>query len=139
MGDLKNCLVCGGAAELHKDEIFLTFLPACNKCHRTCGRFFDENTAIAAWNEFNDVNDVNNVESGMWMPCKNGRPCNPGDYIVTVKEKYSWEAEWNYDVDWATSHCDNGIDHFWSCFNYRYEGHQVHVVAWMLPPEPYKE
>lgn len=74
-----------------------------------------------------------------WIPCDDELPCNPGDYIVTVKYKYSWETEWSYDVDWASSHCDNGIDCFWCCFNDWDEGNEVHVIAWSEAPAPYKE
>ena len=71
-----------------------------------------------------------------WIPVSERFPEEYGEYIVTVREKYSWDEEWDYKNDLAyykgsyIGDWDTSID--WK------EGQEVEITAWMPLPEPYK-
>lgn len=71
------------------------------------------------------------LEAQEWIPCSEGLPLVGDTYIVTVEDKDGRH------VDAADSHGDY-IDGYWNTFNDWYEGQEVHVIAWMEKPKPYK-
>ena len=74
----------------------------------------------------------------VWIPCSERLP-EFGTYIVTVKQKYEFEQEWNYYTDVASYVSDDGyIDEHWDTFNDWIEGQETHVISWMPLPEPYR-
>ena len=75
---------------------------------------------------------------GEWILCSDRLPEIGDTYIVTGKQKYPHEKDWEYFVDVADSH-GGYIDDFWNTFNDWKEGQETHIIAWMPLPEPYKE
>lgn len=73
-----------------------------------------------------------------WISCKEKLPEIGNDYLVTVKQKYDWENEWEYNTDIASSH-GSYIDDFWDTFNDWIEGQEVHITHWAELPSPVKE
>ena len=73
---------------------------------------------------------------GEWIPCSDRLPEIGDTYIVTGKQKYPHEKDWEYFVDAAGSH-GGYIDDFWNTFNDWKEGQETHIIAWMPLPEPY--
>lgn len=72
-----------------------------------------------------------------WIPTKVALP-NDGTYLVTGKQKYEWEAAWDYFVD--IGYCPGTyIDDHWDTVNDWIEGQETHIIAWMPLPDPYKE
>ena len=79
-----------------------------------------------------------------WIPCSerlperiiNGDTEIVQEFLVTIKERWPNE-EWKYAIDiaWIPGHY---IDDFWQTYNDWKEGQEVHVIAWMPLPEPYK-
>ena len=80
-----------------------------------------------------------------WIPCSERMPeriINDDvetvqEFFVTVKERWSGE-EWEYHTDVAEFPGDY-IDDLWQTYNDWKEGQEVHVIAWIPLPEPYKE
>lgn len=80
-----------------------------------------------------------------WIPCSerlperiiNGDVETVQEFFVTVKERWPGE-EWKYHTDVAEFPGDY-IDDVWQTYNDWKEGQEVHVIAWMPLPEPYKE
>ena len=80
-----------------------------------------------------------------WIPCSerlpdriiNGDVETVQDFFVTVKERWPGE-EWKYHTDVAEFPGDY-IDDVWQTYNDWKEGQEVHVIAWMPLPKPYKE
>ena len=80
-----------------------------------------------------------------WIPCSerlperiiNGDVETVQEFFVTVKERWPGE-EWKYHTDVAEFQGDY-IDDVWQTYNDWKEGQEVHVIAWMPLPEPYKE
>ena len=80
-----------------------------------------------------------------WIPCSERLPKTKYDdgipseekFIVTVKETWNNEDS-QYHIDLA---CNLGdyIDNFWDTYNDWKEGQDVHVIAWMPLPDPYRE
>ena len=77
-------------------------------------------------------------QAQQWIPCSERLPEIGDIYIVTGKQKYPWEKEWNYFVDVASNYGDY-IDDYWDTFNDWIEGQETHIIAWMPLPEAYKE
>lgn len=79
-----------------------------------------------------------------WIPVSDGLPKTITDdgiqeineYLVTVATKYP-EEDWEYETDIAWN-WGSYIDDFWDTSNDWKDGCEVHVVAWMPLPEPYK-
>ena len=75
------------------------------------------------------------LEKHRWIPCSERLPNEFGEYLVTVREKYPFEDDYDYQIDLATNQgdyigqWDTKID--WD------EGQEVEVIAWMPLPEPY--
>ena len=73
---------------------------------------------------------------GEWIPVSERLPEEYGEYLVTVREKYSWDEEWDYKNDLAyykgsyIGVWDTSID--WK------EGQEVEITAWMPLPDAYK-
>ena len=80
-----------------------------------------------------------------WIPCSerlperiiNGDVETAQEFFVTVKERWPGE-EWSYHTDVAEFPGDY-IDDIWQTYNDWREGQEVHVIAWMPLPEPYKD
>ena len=72
-----------------------------------------------------------------WIPCSERLPDGPQTCIVTGRQKYAFEKEWDYFVDVADSE-GSYIDGYWDTFNDWDEGQETHIIAWMPLPEPYK-
>lgn len=80
-----------------------------------------------------------------WIPCSerlperiiNGDVETVQEFFVTVKERWQGE-EWEYHTDVA-EFPGYYIDDLWQTYNDWREGQEVHVIAWMPLPEPYKE
>ena len=80
-----------------------------------------------------------------WIPCSERMPeriINDDvetvqEFFVTVKERWQGE-EWEYHTDVAEFPGDY-IDDLWQTYNDWKEGQEVHVIAWIPLPEPYKE
>ena len=72
-----------------------------------------------------------------WIPVTERLPEVPCDCIVTGKKKYDFEKEWEYFTD-AAFYTGEYIDGF-ETFNDWDEGQEIHIIAWMPLPEPYKE
>ena len=80
-----------------------------------------------------------------WIPCSdrlperiiNGDVETVQEFFVTVKERWPGE-EWSYHTDVAEFPGDY-IDDIWQTYNDWREGQEVHVIAWMPLPEPYKD
>ena len=80
-----------------------------------------------------------------WIPCSERMPeriINDDvetvqEFFVTVKERWQGE-EWEYHTDVAEFLGDY-IDDLWQTYNDWREGQEVHVIAWLPLPEPYKE
>lgn len=80
-----------------------------------------------------------------WIPCSerlperiiNGDVETVQEFFVTVKERWPG-GEWIYNTDVAEFPGDY-IDDIWQTWNDWREGQEVHVIAWIPLPEPYKE
>ena len=65
-----------------------------------------------------------------WISVEDRLPEIGGTYLITLKEKYAYEDEWNYHVDVASYSFD------WDCtFNDWDEGQEIHITHWMPLPE----
>jgi hypothetical protein len=74
-----------------------------------------------------------------WISVEERLPDAIDSYIVVVKQKYEWEAEWEYDTDVASFvFCDGYIDGVWNTYNDWKEGQECHITHWMPIPEPPK-
>lgn len=74
-----------------------------------------------------------------WISVDERLPDAIDSYIVVVKQKYEWEAEWEYDTDVASFvFCDGYIDGVWNTYNDWKEGQECHITHWMPLPEPPK-
>lgn len=73
----------------------------------------------------------------LWIPCSERLPIRPSSYIVTGKMKYSFEKEWQYFTDVAYNY-GKEIDNFWETCNDWDEGQEIHIIAWMPIPDPWK-
>lgn len=72
-----------------------------------------------------------------WIPCSEMMPEEPGDYRVTIMEKWKC-GEVEYHSDFAYFPGDY-IDDLWDTFNDWKEGQEVNVIAWKkIEDEPYK-
>jgi len=71
-----------------------------------------------------------------WIPCSERLPEGPQTCIVTGRQKYAYEKEWDYFVDVADSE-GSYIDGYWDTFNDWDEGQETHIIAWMPLPDPY--
>ena len=89
---------------------------------------------------------INGLPSAQqWIPCSeklperiiDGNVETVQEFFVTVKERWPGE-EWIYHTDIAEFPGDY-IDDIWQTYNDWREGQEVHVIAWMPLPEPYKE
>ena len=71
-----------------------------------------------------------------WIPVTERLPEYGVDCIVTVKQKYTWQTDWEYFVDlgWRGDY----IDGAWDTANDWDEGQETHISAWMPLPEPFK-
>lgn len=67
-----------------------------------------------------------------WIPCRERKPEENGQYIVTVKYEHvdGYEDIYSEHGEWVDGHWDNGYGH---C------GRVEKVLAWQPLPEPYTE
>jgi hypothetical protein len=71
-----------------------------------------------------------------WIPVEERLPEDKmADYLVTIKQKYPWETEWEYYTDKAT-YGGSYIDGLWDTEYDWIEGQETHVTHWMPLPEP---
>lgn len=70
-----------------------------------------------------------------WNDVKKGKPEIGDSYIVTIRQKYPEEKEWETHVDVASNY-GTYIDNEWDTFNDWDEGQETHVTHWMEMPEP---
>lgn len=74
-----------------------------------------------------------------WIPVEEQLPPDGiADYLVTIKQKYPWENEWEYYTDKAT-YGGSYIDGLWDTEYNWIEGQETHITHWMPLPEPQKE
>lgn len=74
-----------------------------------------------------------------WISVEERLPEIGDHYLVVVKQKYEWEAEWDYNTDVAAFvFFDGYIDDVWNTFVDWKEGQETHVTHWMPLPEPPK-
>jgi hypothetical protein len=79
------------------------------------------------------------VPKSEWISVEERLPDVLDDYLVTIKLKYAWETEWEYDVDVASLVVEGGyIDGIWDTLHDWIEGQECHVTHWMPLPEPPK-
>lgn len=74
-----------------------------------------------------------------WIPCANELPKVGDSYLVTGKQKWSNQKEWEYFTDVAIYEPVGAyIDDCWTTWNDWIEGQETHITAWAKMPEPYK-
>jgi len=91
-----------------------------------------------------DIEKLPSADVPHWIPCSerlperiiNGDVETVQEFFVTVKERWPG-GEWKYYTDVAEFPGDY-IDDVWQTYNDWKEGQEVHVIAWMPLPEPYK-
>ena len=90
----------------------------------------EANAIMDAFDEYVDSNEPH------WIPCSERLPEYGVDCLVTVKQKYPWQTDWEYFVDlgWRGDY----IDGAWDTTNDWDEGQETHISAWMPLPEPFK-
>jgi len=69
-----------------------------------------------------------------WIPCSERMPEIDETVLITIKEKYDGDKEYHYHTDVA----DHLINDGWLTFNDWDEGQEIHIIAWMPLPEPWK-
>lgn len=69
-----------------------------------------------------------------WIPCSERMPEIDETVLITIKEKYDGDKEYYYHTDVA----DHLINDGWLTFNDWDEGQEIHIIAWMPLPEPWK-
>lgn len=74
--------------------------------------------------------------SQAWILTKDKMPPPFTSVLITIKQKYEWETEWQYDTDLAL--WDSGKN-VWEVTNDWDEGQGFEIIAWKPMPEPYKE
>lgn len=90
--------------------------------------------------EFEELNNRKNMTCIEWISVSKALPYIHGDYLVTIKQKYPNDREWEYDVDVA-SYVEWGgyIDDKWDTLNDWIEGQETHVTHWAPLPPPRME
>lgn len=86
------------------------------------------------------LNNHENTVSIEWISVNEELPNIHGTYLVTIKQKYPNDREWEYDVDVA-SYVEYGgyVDDKWDTFNDWIEGQETHVTHWAELPRPCME
>lgn len=106
------------------------------------GRVVWSDILIALTDAMNALRDVPSAQQ--WIPCSeklpkriiNGNVETVQEFFVTVKERWPGE-EWSYHTDIAEFPGDY-IDDIWQTYNDWREGQEVHVIAWMPLPKPWR-
>ena len=83
------------------------------------------------------INEMPTINSQLqWISCSERLPELGDVYLVSGKQKYSYEKEWEYFVDCAMYQPFYGyIDNCWNTWNDWDEGQETHIIAWMPLPE----
>ena len=94
------------------------------------------------------INDIKHEPTiavfSQWIPCSERLPEQQyidgvplyQEFFVTVAERWPGE-DWKYNTDIGSIPGDY-IDCFWGTINDWDEGQEVHVIAWMPLPEPWR-
>lgn len=106
----------------------------CTYCPKECP-YYDEckigsDTVIT---DFKQYVQMLETQVPRWIPVTERLPEVCGSYIVTIKQKYSWQTEWEYHVDVA-EYGGNYIDDMWDTYVDWIEGQETHVTHWMPLP-----
>lgn len=88
-----------------------------------------QNVAKKAIQELRD----NGVFVSRWIPVSERIPEVDDEYIITIRERWGKEEEWDYET--TTAYYDSGK---WSPSYDVDEGQEWEVIAWMPLPEPMK-
>lgn len=69
-----------------------------------------------------------------WIPVSERMPEVDDEYIITIRERWGEDEEWDYET--TTAYYDSGK---WSPSYDVDEGQEWEVIAWMPLPKPYRE
>ena len=167
MSILHECLMCGGEieqtlngyictvcdrrytkGEKMLDEFGIAMIcPHFYKCEKVSflrGSFVSGSFGCAIGKKEKDAQNEHNTQTLIepciiqWINVKEKLPSVINTYLVTIKQKYQHEKEWEYNVDVAT-YVDSGgyIDDRWDTYNDWIEGQETHVTHWAMLPGPF--
>jgi hypothetical protein len=103
-----------------------------------CKQTFTDNAGYET--EYVDIEDIKALPSIQpkpkteWIPVSERMPEDGEECIITIRERWGEDEEWDYEITTAYYHNDKWIPSYdvW-------EGQELEITAWMLlPTEPYK-